>query len=78
MEKIIHRDLAARNVLLTESLEPKISDFGLSRVDVHEDANKTTAVVGPLKWMVRGVKLSDTQMPYSPVKGARMHSRPCV
>jgi serine/threonine protein kinase len=27
LEKIVHRDLAARNVLLTESLEPKISDF---------------------------------------------------
>jgi len=27
MEYIIHRDLAARNVLLTDDLEPKISDF---------------------------------------------------
>jgi serine/threonine protein kinase len=27
LENIIHRDLAARNVLLTESLQPKISDF---------------------------------------------------
>jgi serine/threonine protein kinase len=27
LENIVHRDLAARNILLTESLEPKISDF---------------------------------------------------
>jgi serine/threonine protein kinase len=27
LENIVHRDLAARNVLLTESLEPKITDF---------------------------------------------------
>jgi serine/threonine protein kinase len=27
LETIVHRDLAARNILLTESLEPKISDF---------------------------------------------------
>jgi serine/threonine protein kinase len=27
LENIVHRDLATRNVLLTESLEPKISDF---------------------------------------------------
>ena len=27
LENIIHRDLATRNVLLTASLQPKISDF---------------------------------------------------
>ena len=30
-KKIYHGDLAARNILLTETLEAKISDFGLSR-----------------------------------------------
>jgi serine/threonine protein kinase len=28
---IVHRDLAARNILLGQSLEPKIADFGFSR-----------------------------------------------
>jgi len=29
---IVHRDLAARNILLTASGDPKISDFGMSRL----------------------------------------------
>eukprot|EP01119_Soliformovum_irregulare_P004195 TRINITY_DN15204_c0_g1_i1.p1 TRINITY_DN15204_c0_g1~~TRINITY_DN15204_c0_g1_i1.p1 ORF type:complete len:1031 (-),score=194.78 TRINITY_DN15204_c0_g1_i1:231-3323(-) len=48
-EFIIHRDLACRNVLLSENHEPKVSDFGLSRIDT--DENKTVSEVGPLKWM---------------------------
>jgi len=53
-EGITHRDLAARNVLLTESLTPKISDFGLSRMgakDASSTLHKTKSDVGPLKWM---------------------------
>jgi len=51
-ENVVHRDLAARNVLLTLNYQPKISDFGMSRVaQEEEDANKTQTLSGPLKWM---------------------------
>eukprot|EP01119_Soliformovum_irregulare_P012483 TRINITY_DN3246_c0_g1_i2.p1 TRINITY_DN3246_c0_g1~~TRINITY_DN3246_c0_g1_i2.p1 ORF type:complete len:1262 (+),score=408.29 TRINITY_DN3246_c0_g1_i2:142-3786(+) len=50
LENIIHRDLAARNCLLTENMEVKIGDFGLSRMTT-ESEGQTKADVGPLKWM---------------------------
>merc|ERR1719233_1086918 len=46
---IIHRDLAARNILLDSNFEPKICDFGMSRVT--ENRHKTHVKFGPLKWM---------------------------
>jgi len=51
-EAIIHRDLAARNILLTETLNSKITDFGFARVVESQDTpGQTETVVGPLKWM---------------------------
>eukprot|EP01117_Protostelium_nocturnum_P013138 TRINITY_DN4883_c0_g1_i1.p1 TRINITY_DN4883_c0_g1~~TRINITY_DN4883_c0_g1_i1.p1 ORF type:complete len:906 (-),score=213.57 TRINITY_DN4883_c0_g1_i1:66-2783(-) len=52
LEKIIHRDLACRNILLSKHLEPKVSDFGLSRESqTVETGAVTSTAVGPLKWM---------------------------
>ncbi|PRP82378.1 hypothetical protein PROFUN_10154 [Planoprotostelium fungivorum] len=50
MEKVIHRDLAVRNILLSKHNEPKVSDFGMSRVQMN-DSNNTNSEIGPLKWM---------------------------
>jgi len=51
LEGIIHKDLAARNILLTKTLEAKVSDFGLSRIADNTAVVYSKSDVGPLKWM---------------------------
>jgi len=48
---IVHRDLAARNVLLRNSLQAVVSDFGLSRLGNEANVVYSKSEVGPLKWM---------------------------
>jgi predicted Ser/Thr protein kinase len=48
---IVHRDLAARNILLSGTGDPKISDFGMSRLVNDNKGNTTKSNVGPIKWM---------------------------
>jgi len=53
LEKIVHRDLAARNILITESFDAKVADFGLSKLSSDGSGNKLyeRSDVGPIKWM---------------------------
>ncbi|EEY66790.1 protein kinase, putative [Phytophthora infestans T30-4] len=53
---VLHRDLKSKNVLLTSSLEAKLTDFGISR----EQADRTmTAGVGTSLWMAPEVMLGE-------------------
>jgi Protein tyrosine and serine/threonine kinase len=51
--RVVHRDLACRNILLDSSWNPKVCDFGLSRMTYlnGDDANTTKSNVGPIRWM---------------------------
>ncbi|XP_019198445.1 PREDICTED: probable LRR receptor-like serine/threonine-protein kinase At1g07650 isoform X3 [Ipomoea nil] len=46
--KVVHRDIKATNVLLDKDLNPKISDFGLAKLEDDGNTNVSTRVVGTI------------------------------
>ena len=55
-------NIKSSNILLDRSLEPHVSDFGLSKLLVDEDAHVTTVVAGSFGYLAPGSLSSNSTL----------------